>query len=157
MHDFFEKIWFSKFITDHILKVLIIVQKMSSVANTLAYTFMKWSSFLLNVKCSWLFVVINALVHVNVKDFYIPVWLTCVVQAIRVYYVQCSFSYTFYFHLYWRLYFNLFLLIFRMGHTCSVPHCKNGYPSSKKRRKFSFYGFPKDTTMKGKWIRAISR
>lgn len=25
------------------------------------------------------------------------------------------------------------------------------------RRKFSFYGFPKDTTLKGKWIRAISR
>ena len=44
-----------------------------------------------------------------------------------------------------------------MGYTCCVPHCKSGYPTSKERRKLSFYSFPKDASLKAKWIRVISR
>lgn len=44
-----------------------------------------------------------------------------------------------------------------MGRTCCVPFCKSGYRNFKSKKKISFHAFPIDTTLRKKWIRAISR
>ena len=44
-----------------------------------------------------------------------------------------------------------------MVNTCCVPGCNSGYKSCKNVEKPALYRFPKDSSLRDKWVAAIPR